>query len=176
MSQKKKTSKSFSPYTIHSLPDGSYQFFTTSNIEYKCLLSISSNSFIDFQLDVQPFDFSFYPLNNGRAPEDKRINATIAKLLNDILDNDTNTIITFICDNRDDKAKKRLKLFKKWFKSQNTDNNRVALLIEFDELFYAGVILNNTHPELPQIRLNLEEEKINFNNEKDDLFDWDEIE
>ena len=137
------------------------------------MLSISSSSFLDFQLASHPVDFSFYPLNNGKASEDKRINATIAKLLNDVLDNDRNIIITFICDNQDERATKRLKLFKRWFKSQNTD--RIGLLIEFDDLLYAGVILNNSHPALPKIKLYLEEEKINFNSEKDELFEWEEV-
>jgi hypothetical protein len=174
MSQKKKTSKSFSPYNIHSLPDGSYQFFTDSNIEYKCILSISSSSFIDFPLEAQNLDFSFYPIKKGRASEDKRTGSTISKLIDDVLMSDQKYLITFICDDTDKKAHKRLKLFKRWFKSHNHD--KVALLIELEDLFYAGIILCKTHPELPKIRSYLNEEKINFKKEKDKLFEWDEIE
>ena len=178
MSQKKKTSKSFSPYNIHSLPDGSYQFFTTLDVEYRCLFTESTSSFIDFPLESKSLDFAFYPQKNEKAKskkikEDKRIGPTVVKLLDDVLRNDSKLIVSFICDNTDKKAKNRLKLFKKWFKAHNED--KVSLLIEFDDLFYAGIILCKTHPELPKIRSYLNEEKVNFKKEKDKLFEWDEI-
>lgn len=173
MSQKKKTSKSFSPYNIHSLPDGSYQFFTDSNIEYRCILSISSSSYIDFPLESKHLEFSFYRIKKGRAIEDKRIGATVSKLLDDVLISDENYLITFICDNTDQKAHNRLKLFKRWFKSHN--NDKVALLVEFEDLFYAGILLCNAHPELPKIRSYLSKEKIDFKKEKDKNLQWEEI-
>tara|TARA_B100000508_G_scaffold55003_1_gene42590 strand:- start:10704 stop:11096 length:393 start_codon:yes stop_codon:yes gene_type:complete len=130
---------------------------------------------MDFQLESQSIDFSFYPLKKGRSREDKRIGLTVAKLLNDVLQSDPKSIVTFICDNTDKKAKKRLKLFKRWFKAHNED--KIALLIEFDDLFYAGVILCKNHPELDDIKTYLKEERIHFKKEKGkDVFKWDKIE
>lgn len=130
---------------------------------------------MDFQLESQSIDFSFYPLKKGRSREDKRIGLTVAKLLNDVLQNDPKSIVTFICDNTDKKAKKRLKLFKRWFKAHNED--KIALLLEFDDLFYAGVILCKNHPELESIKTYLKEERIHFKKEKGkDVFKWDKIE
>lgn len=111
-----------SHYDIEPSDDGlAYTFITKNNIRYKLALTIAPLG------DISAFSISLYP-EDGQEPFsglDFRIKNTIAKIIADILSNDSNTVF-YVCDSSDGDEDKRHSVFEYWYDKCKHNHDYVA--------------------------------------------------
>lgn len=127
------------PYQVH-INEGSYTFVTDQNLAYACdfldvthmlppVVGIYDIQVLDFEFDIHPRD---------KAKHDPRVGDTIRGLIGEAFEDNKRAVI-FMCDNSDNRARARHKLFKKW--SDDGDFVRDDLEIEAGEHVLVGSVL-----------------------------------
>lgn len=134
--------------------EGFYYFYTRSNIEYRCFFTkhVSSNNILSLSLknDVYTFDLVRFT-KSDKSEYDRNVSATVGHIINLFFDKNPDLILSYICDNMDQKASKRQFSFSKWLKSFNREPLKVLISASLHDVFYAGVVLLHSHPEKDKI-------------------------
>lgn len=111
------------PYHIRKIEGKvfTYRFITEANCEYE--IYFSNVDYFDGFPEINSFvySFGFYTSERNFLGLDKRVSDTIISVVYDFMQNKEN-IITFTCDNKDNKALARKKLFQKWFDEYNNND------------------------------------------------------
>lgn len=112
-------SSRFNPYPVERQPDGSYSFRTDSDIIYGVvfyaqddLFSVYthlSHSFFDFSIEVRDLAGNPFP------PKDFRTGDTIARIVETFFTKNPEAVLTYTCDDLDQKEYKRHVQFNRWF-------------------------------------------------------------
>lgn len=142
MSEKKPSS----PYNI-TVNEGIYSFVTDEKLAYACqFLDITPMlSPVVGVYDIQVLDFEF--TTSGKQKHDPRVGETIRGLMRDAFEDNRRAVI-FMCDNSDNRAKARHKLFKSW--AVDPDFIRDDLEVEAGEQVIIGSLLTHkTFPDRP---------------------------
>ena len=126
------------------ISEGVYTFVTDNKLAYACqFLDVTHMlSPIVGVYDIQVLDFEF--TTDGKQKHDPRVGATIKELMRDAF-SDNKRAILFLCDNSDNRAKVRHKLFKQW--ADDPEFHRDNLEIEAEEQVLLGSLL--THKSFP---------------------------
>ena len=167
MSLRRKNLRSLAPYPIHQNDDGSYGFITKNQIEYKCIFSELENGVLQFPGDCNEIGFSIIPTEKETKEYDPKVGRTACEVLEKFLDIDANNVLSFICENGDERGRKSLNHFIAWFKK--FENDKVMFTVSVTDIFSAGFIMNKDCPEIDNIRSQIQEEKVNFEREKEGL-------
>ncbi len=134
--------------------EGFYYFYTRNNIEYRCFFTKNefSNGILSLTLknDVYSFDLVRFT-KCDKSEYDRNVSATVGHIINLFFDKNPDLILSYICDNADEKANKRQFSFSKWLKSFNREPRKVLIRASIEDVFYAGVILLDSHPEKNKI-------------------------
>ncbi len=127
------------PYNIH-LNEGIYSFVTDQKLAYGCqFLDVTPMlSPIVGVYDIQVMDFEFDVHPRTKAKHDPRVGDTIRNLMQDVFEENKRAVI-FMCDNSDNRAKARHKLFKKW--SDDPNFHRDDLAVEAGDQVLLGSLL-----------------------------------
>jgi hypothetical protein len=150
-----------SQYKITKSESGFYIFKTKNNIKYCCSF-IEDTNFYGLPLKSKVFSFSFWITNEPKnIPLDITTGKTIAGLIESFLEKNPTSLITYICDNSDNKGIKRLFNFSKWFSSNNPNKEKILFTISILDVIYSGTILKSSNPEKQKIKKYLSETVIN---------------
>lgn len=112
-------SNRFNPYPVERQPDGSYSFRTDLNITYGVVFYAQddlfavythlSHLFFDFSVEVRDVAGHAFP------PKDFRTGDTIAWIVEAFFTNNPDAVLTYTCDDLDQKEYKRHIQFNRWF-------------------------------------------------------------
>lgn len=132
-----------------------YHFVTDQKITYRILLD-NRNAFIsDYpNLQLNVYEFSFYPDENLKAPKDERIEITIAYFFEDFFGEKENSLV-MIYDSIDGRHKARQLLFTRWLKKLDKEHllKDISFTISYSPKEYSkGMFLfREDHPQCEEI-------------------------
>lgn len=151
----------FNQYKITKSESGFYIFKTKNNIKYCCSF-IEDKNLYGLALKSKVYSFSFWLIDKPKTiPLDITTGKTIAGLIESFLEKNPNALITYICDNSDNKGIKRLFNFSKWFSSNNPNKEKILFTVSIMDVIYSGTILKSNNPEKLKIKKYLTETVIN---------------
>lgn len=127
------------PYLIRKISKHTYHFRTEHGDDYKCFF-ISAAEYFNKYADLSKKTFSFdlelqapFPKNKG---VDKRIAATVVKIIVDFLLLKINAVV-YICNPGENKGEARARKFKSWY---NNFQNYSNTILHFTQDAEAGGI------------------------------------
>ena len=133
----------------------SYHFVTDGNITYRILLD-NRNAFIsDYpELQLNVYEFSFYPEENIKRTKDERVEITIAHFFEDFFEEKENSLVV-IYDSIDGKQEARQLLFTRWLKKLDKEEllKDIPFTISYSPKEYSkGMFLfREDHPQCEEI-------------------------
>lgn len=128
---------------------GYYTFTTDTNIRYCCsfVASNGENSVYGLKLNGRVFNLNVFIEGEESTKRDAKTGATISYLMNKVINRNENSFVSYICDNKDEKAHIRQRCFRQWFTLHNIKKDKIMLCGSVDNAIYAGVILHSKNPE-----------------------------
>nr|WP_295928845.1 DUF6169 family protein [uncultured Dyadobacter sp.] len=119
-------SNSSTPYSFYRNPyTGTYHFDTCHDVVFTVYFAQDASWFpFHPHLADQIYTFGFW--SDGSGKEDFRIMATLAKIITEHFESYPDSILTFICDDDDQKQLSRRRKFNGWFLLQS--NHQIAKL------------------------------------------------
>lgn len=134
-----------SPYKLH-INEGAYSFVSDQQLTYIChFLDVTHMlSPVVGIYDIEVLDFEFDVFPRTKAKHDPRVAATIKTLMLDAFA-DNKRAILYLCDNSDNKAKSRYKVFNQWADDPafNRDNLEV---VSGDKVLLGSLITRKDFP------------------------------
>lgn len=96
---------------------------------------------------------------------DPNVGNTVAEILNRFFKKNPNAIISYICEDSDNKAYKRQISFKSWFQKNSNSVNQLSLLqAEIKNVIYIGAVLSKQNTEKNKIKKYLQVNVVDFQN------------
>ena len=107
------------PYSyFHNPSSGTYHFDTDTNVEFTVHFALDSSWFpLLPQLYDEIYTFGFWSSCAGRY--DRRVMCTLVKIIQEHFELHRDSILTFICDDDDDKQASRRQKFNGWYLLQH---------------------------------------------------------
>ncbi|MHA4741853.1 DUF6169 family protein [Dyadobacter sp. MSC1_007] len=108
-------SNSSTPYSFFYNPDtGTYHFDTKYNIDFTVYFALDSSWFpSNPQFSQEVYTFGFW--TSAGSKRDSRVMTTIAATVVEHFSKNKNSILTFICDDDDQKQINRMRKFNGWY-------------------------------------------------------------
>lgn len=133
------------PYKISS-QDNDFVFETDLGLTYK--ITFQKHNAFD-ELGYSSFEFGFYPVEDQSSKHDHRIEDTIVFAIREFFELNADSILLYVCDSSDGKARQRNILFGRWFNKYALANikrlNRKIFDTENDLVYYFAVMYNNEY-------------------------------
>ncbi len=151
------------PYNLTG-ENGDFVFETDLDLQYKIIFQ--KHNVFD-ELGYSTFEFSFYPVGKHELRYDPRIKDTIISALKDFFLKNPDSIILYVCDSSDNRARERNMLFNRWFKEQTSIEivrlNRKIFDTESDKIYYFSIAFNQTFisPTIVESFIEIEESAYN---------------
>ncbi len=118
------------PYDYKQINNKDYRFLNDDGIEYQVYFSDGSGYFEEHLFANYVEIFGFRPLSDTYTFYDKRVAETVIYILSTYF-NKNNSIIIFVCDEKDKRQANRSRLFTFWFKKYNDDSlEKIDLVFE----------------------------------------------
>ena len=131
---------------------GFYTFTTKSGTIYRCSFSRHHDQILGLSTSSPVFNFLLLKKKNElNEVFDRNIGLTVSVILNRFFDKNPTAILSYICDNSDNKAFKRQSAFEKWFSANNREPKKVLIKFELKDVIYSGAILLNKNREALKI-------------------------
>lgn len=108
-------SNSSTPYNFFRNPhSGTYHFDTDYNVDFTVYFALDSSWFPSHsQFSNQVYTFGFW--TNANSKRDKRVMTTISAIVIEHFSKHKESILTFICDDDDQKQVNRMRKFNGWY-------------------------------------------------------------
>jgi Family of unknown function (DUF6169) len=137
------------PYNLRE-EDGDFVFTTDLGLEYRIVFQ-KYNAFDE--LGYSSYEFSFYPFGKPNTSYDHRIKLTIIESLKTFFEQNPDSVLIYICDSMDMRARERNVLFNRWFRDATTSNDTIKLNRKIydtqnDMVYYFAVVFNQNY--IPQ--------------------------
>jgi hypothetical protein len=133
------------PYKI-STEDDDFVFATDVGLTYK--ITFQKHTAFD-DLGYSSFEFGFYPVEDKTLNYDSRIEDTIVFAIREFFERNPDSILLYVCDSSDGKARHRNILFGRWFNKYALANikrlNRKIFDSENDMIYYFAVMYDGNY-------------------------------
>ena len=152
-----------SPYNLRE-EDGDFVFITDLGLEYRIVFQ-KYNAFDD--LGYYSYEFSFYPVGKPDTVYDPRVKPTIVNSLQTFFNQNPDSILIYICDSMDSRARERSVLFNRWFRDTSSGEivklNRKIYDTQNDLVYYFAVVFNQNYIPISTLETFLETEIETYN-------------
>ena len=146
-------------YTIHqNRQSNEYTFVTKNGTTYEVYFLDSSGYFpVDNPITQHTFVFGFNTENHVPAFDIKVVNS-IVQIVLDFFDQNPNSVLVYVHDQKDGKQNSRKRLFNKWF-DYYADNTFIKRDISLDASVHLAAIFRSENSERKKIFAMLDEFK-----------------